>query len=174
MIERRTVHVPDIEAATMSDFPDSRPTFELVGHRSQVVVPLLSRGEPVGVLAVHRQELRPFTDREIALLETFADQAVIAIENARLFQELNDSNASLREALEQQTATAEVLRVIASTPTDLERVLQAIIDTAQAVACSRSASEIIGSPGAPGLEYPERCGIVRGLTSRPLPVCRPR
>src|SRR4029079_182338 len=93
-------------------------------------VPLLQSGKSVGVLAVHRQERRGFSAREIALLETFADQAVIAIENARLFEELNESNATLREALEQQTATAEVLRVIASSPTDVPTVLEAILASA--------------------------------------------
>jgi signal transduction histidine kinase len=130
MLERRTLHIPDIASAIETDYPDSRPGYELMGNRSQVSVPLLRRGEPIGVLAAHRQEVRAFSASEIKLLETFADQAVIAIENARLFEELERRNRELNEALEHQTATAEVLRVIASTPTELDAVLQAIIDVA--------------------------------------------
>src|SRR5438132_8331795 len=100
------------------------------GARTSVNVPLLRDGNPVGLMAVWRTEVQPFTDQQITLLETFADQAVIAIENARLFQELQDRNRELTEALEQQTATAEVLRVIAGSPTDLQQVLNTIAETA--------------------------------------------
>src|SRR5262249_18618990 len=100
------------------------------GFRSWVSVPLIQRGDPIGVLALSRHVVSPFSEREIALLETFADQAAIAIENARLFQELQGRNRDLSEALEQQTVTAEVLRVIASSPTDLGHVLQEIVDSA--------------------------------------------
>ena len=82
------------------------------------------------MLILHRYQARPFTDRQIGLLEAFADQAVIAIDNARLFEELERRNRELGEALEQQTATAEVLRVIASSPTDLQGVLDSIIRSA--------------------------------------------
>ena len=81
-------------------------------------------------LAVNRREIRPFSEQQIALLESFADQAVIAVENARLFSELQARTTELSDSLNQQTALGEVLRVIASSPTDLDRVLQAIIDTA--------------------------------------------
>jgi signal transduction histidine kinase len=137
MLERRTLHIPDIASAIETDYPDSRLGYELMGNRSQVSILLLRRGEPIGVLAVHRQEVQAFSDREIGLLETFADQAVIAIENARLFEELERRNADLQEsnrqvieALEQQTATAEVLRVIASSPTDVQPVLDAVAERA--------------------------------------------
>ena len=107
-----------------------------MGQRSQVTTPLIREGTPIGVLVVQRQQQRAFTEREIALLEAFADQAVIAIENARLFQELEQRNAELREsnrqvgeALKQQTATADVLRVIASSPTNLQTILDTIAES---------------------------------------------
>ena len=88
-----------------------------------MIVPLRQQGEVVGALNARRTEVRPFTPAQIKLLETFADQAVIAIENVRLFQEL-------KEALEQQTATSEILGVIASSPTDIQPVLDVVAENA--------------------------------------------
>ena len=93
------------------------------GSRTVLATPLLSRGVPIGVIFIRRMEVQPFSDKQIKLLETFADQAVIAIENARLFQEL-------KESLEQQTATSEILGIIASSPTDIQPVLDTIAKNA--------------------------------------------
>ena len=120
-LERRTIYVPNL--ADMTEFPDSRIVFERFGVLSQVTAPLIRGDELIGIFTLHALRTDAFSPSQIAQLETFADQAVIAIENARLF-------GDLRESLEQQTATADVLRVIASSPTDLQRVLQAIVESA--------------------------------------------
>src|SRR5262249_17918732 len=97
------------------------------GFRGLVTVPLLQREEALGAIAVARRQPGGFTDDEIALLEAFADQAVIAIENVRLFKELEVRNRDLTEALDQQTATADVLRVISTSPTNLKPVLDTLV-----------------------------------------------
>ena len=94
-----------------------------MGIRTALAVPLLREGVAIGAITIRRMELRPFTDEQIALLKTFADQAVIAIENVRLFQELTES-------LEQQTATSQILGVIASSPTDIQPVLDVVAENA--------------------------------------------
>jgi GAF domain-containing protein len=137
IIDRTTIHVRDLPAEFGAEFPDAEIIQEVTGSRTVVATPLLRGSVPIGCITIRRTEVRPFTESQIKLLETFADQAVMAIENARLFRELGDkstklesSNAELREALEQQTATSEILGVIASSPTDIQPVLDVVAKNA--------------------------------------------
>ena len=125
-LERRLVHIPDVLADPELVAYRSEP-YRQEGMRSVLAVPLLKETSLIGAIAIYRKAVRPFSQKQIKLLETFADQAVIAIENVRLFQELQVRNRDLTEALEQQTATSEILRVIASSPTELQPVFDEIL-----------------------------------------------
>ena len=127
---RETVHVHDLLEAAKTEFPDSEVQRRQVGTRTFLSTPMLREGTPIGLINIRRTEVRPFSERHIRLLETFAAQAVIAIENVRLFTELEQRNRDLTEALEQQTATSEILRVIASSPTDIQPVLNVVAENA--------------------------------------------
>jgi two-component system, NtrC family, sensor kinase len=130
VLDRKPVIIDDIHLVAENEYPDALELLRLNTIRSVAEIPLLSEGRPLGSLAVLRADVRPFTDAEVALLETFASQAVIAIENVRLFRELEARNRDLTEALDQQTATSEILRVISSSPTDLQPVMEALVASA--------------------------------------------
>jgi GAF domain-containing protein len=127
LLEGKSVHIPDVFADPEYTL---RETARLAGYRTSLGVPLLREGSPIGLLVLQRATVRPYIDKEIELAETFADQAVIAIENTRLLNELRQRTDDLSEALEYQTATSEVLNVISRSPNELRRVLDTILQTA--------------------------------------------
>ena len=134
--ERRIVHVLANEDEMRAAFPDApqpppgfRPRIALSEPHGRLAVRLLRGDKAVGAFLLRRAE-RLFSDAEVAFVQTFADQAVIAIENARLFEELEQRNRDLNEALEQQTATSEVLQVISGSPGELEPVFKAMLTNA--------------------------------------------
>ena len=136
VLDREAVHVADLQAET-EEFPEGSAIARQLGFHTLLCVPLMREGSAIGAIGLRRIEVSPFTDKQIALAKTFADQAVIAIENVRLFTELQEKNkaltaahAQVTEALEQQTATSEILRIISQSPTQVEPVFHALIASA--------------------------------------------
>ena len=126
-LTKSIVHVPDVQADEDYRFFESSAR---AGYRAMLSVPLMREGEPIGVMGMTRLVVGPFSERQIELLKTFADQAVIAIENARLFDELQARTRDLTESLQQQTATADVLKVISASPGELGPVFEAMLENA--------------------------------------------
>ena len=127
LLERRAVHIPDVKADPEYTLVEGQ---RLGGYRTVLAVPMLREGVPTGALSLTRSEMRPFTDKQIELATTFADQAAIAIENVRLFDEVQAKTRDLSEALTYQTGSSSILSVIASSPTDVRPVLRAIVESA--------------------------------------------
>src|SRR4029077_20641750 len=128
---RKPVHVHDLLSPEGDSFPHARALAREHGERTILSVPLMHENESIGAIVLRRTEVHPFSDKQIALLQTFADQAVIAISNVRLFDEVRARTEDLRESLEFQTATSDVLKVISSSPDSLRPVLDVIVDTAR-------------------------------------------
>ncbi len=157
---RKPVHIADVKAE--GAYAEGEPVFvsavELGGFRSLLNVPMIKEDEVIGIFAIYRQEVRPFTDKQIELVSNFAAQAVIAIENARLLSELRQRTDDLSEALEQQTATSEVLRVISSSPGELKPVFDAMLQNSvtmcgatfgQMFQCEGDAVRVVAHLGVP-------------------------
>jgi two-component system, NtrC family, sensor kinase len=140
------------------DFPDGSRAALRLGHRTVLAVPLLRQDEAIGVLQIRRTEIKPFTDKQIELVQTFADQAVIAIENVRLFEEVQARTRELSGSLQQQTATADVLKAISRSAFDLKTVLDALVEAATRL-CEADQGSIAR----------ERDGVYQRVTTHGLP-----
>jgi two-component system NtrC family sensor kinase len=129
VVDRVPVHVHDLPSEG-DDFPEGRELARHQGHRTVLSVPLLREGESIGAIGLRRTEAHPFSDKQISLLQSFADQAIIAIGNVRLFEEVQAKTRDLTESLQHQTATADVLKVISRSVFNLQAVLDALVESA--------------------------------------------
>src|SRR5262249_53174587 len=129
VLDRTIFQVPDLQAET-EEYPEGSESARRLGHRTIVAVPLIRDRDAIGSIFVRHTEVRPFTDRQIELLKTFADQAVIAIENTRLFEAEQASKRELQESLKRQTATADVLRIISRSTFDLKKIFETLAESA--------------------------------------------
>jgi GAF domain-containing protein len=140
-VDKVPVHLRDALSAEGDEFPEAQEMSRRLGTRTLLAAPLLRDGESIGTILLRRTEVNPFSDKQIALLQTFADQAVIAIGNVRLFDEVQERTEDLRESLQFQTATSDVLKVISSSPDSLRPVLDVIVDKSRQL-CGTETSTI--------------------------------
>ena len=140
---KQIIHIQDYrtDQSYLDRDPFAVAAADQLGIRTNLSVPMLKEGEPIGAISIFRTEIRPFTEKQIELIASFASQAVIAIENARLLNELRQRTTDLTEALDQQTATADVLQVISSSPGDLEPVFARMLENAARI-CSANFGNI--------------------------------
>src|SRR5499427_3180884 len=164
VLDKQTVHIADTQSLA-DEFPVTSEYARRLGFRTGLYVPLIREGVAIGVIALRRTEARLFTERQVALLQTFAAQAVIAIENARLLNEL-------RESLQQQTATSEVLKVISRSTFDLHGVLNTLVESAARL-CEADLG-VLGRPKGTTLHFDATYGASREwnefLTSHPIEI----
>ena len=158
ILDKRTVHIADFQTQA-AEFPITSEYARRLGFRTGLYVPLMREGVAIGVIALRRAETQLFTERQVALLQTFADQAVIAIENARLLNELRQRTADLSESLEQQTATSEVLKVISSSPGDLKPVFESLLANAKRLCGAKFGTLLLREGSA------VRCVAIHGATA---------
>jgi two-component system, NtrC family, sensor kinase len=175
VLESRTVQVADLQQEDREFSSEAVENARRFGFRTILSVPLLREGIAIGGIQLRRTEVEPFSERQVALLQTFADQAVIAIENVRLFKELEGRNAELTESLAQQTATGEILRVISSSPTDEQPVFDAIVRSARPL-CEAAYSAVFlvrtGQLTLAAADGIDAMGIAAIHTAYPRPVAR--
>src|SRR4029077_12931061 len=166
VIDRTPVHVHDLLGPEGEQFPRAREFARTTKVRTVLCVPLLREGESIGVIVLRRTEVRPFSDKQIALLKTFADQAVIAIGNVRLFEEVQARTRELTESLQQQTATSDVLQVISSSPGELAPVFEKMLVNATRVCGAEFGSLLLTENGsirvAAQCNVPVEFAIARG------------
>ncbi len=173
VIDRRTVHVTDVQGAP-DEFPDIQAVASRLGVRTVLTAPMLREGVAIGAIVIRRTQVEPFTEKQVGLLQTFAAQAVIAIENVRLFQELQGSNRDLTQALDKQTATSEILRVISSSPTDVQPVFDTIVQSAARLCHAANAGVFLTDgrtldlPANYGSSSPEVLATIRAQYPRPV------
>src|SRR6516162_2973831 len=144
LLEGKIIHIPDVEADREYTWSEGQ---KLGKYRAVLAIPMLREGIVIGVLSLTHSEVGPFTDKQIELAKTFADQAVIAIENVRLFDEVQARTHELSEALERQTATSEVLGVISSSPGELEPVFNAMLEKAVALCQAKFGNLVLFEDG---------------------------
>ena len=169
-LDGKPVHLRDTQSEEAKEFPDSRalsvPPYTNFSVRTVLSVPLLRESERVGAILLRRIEMRPFSDKQIALLQTFADQAVIAINNARLFDEVQAKTRDLTESLQQQTATSDVLQVISSSPGELAPVFQSMLANATRVCECRIRRHAACAEGTASMRQAAQYNVARRICRR--------